>query len=390
MNKRLLGFSLVELMVAMVVALVTVYAIYQVFGSYEGQKRTTVGVGNAETNGKNSLYLLERDIRQAGFGLSSSTTASCTTFWTESSQFNQVFSTVPVTIVANSASTSSQELPVTLYVRYGDSIRGAASASVTTPMPTPSSEINVDSTNDLYAGDVVLGVSNGQCMLMQLTQVQASALKLQHQTGTGGAYNPKKTGSNYGYYCSGNCSGVSLAGLGAGAQIVDLGNAYVTAYSIASGQDPVLEESIYSGPSTNSTGPNLSPTPAPLIDNIINVQAQYGIAASGGGQSVECWTDATDNSNNNTASPCNQNWSSANLTPALAKQIKAIRIAVVARSPVPEKQPCTETTVMPYLPWSTSEQFDLSDSGAIANWQCYRYKVFSTVIPLRNVIWADM
>ncbi|MDA8093813.1 MAG: PilW family protein [Betaproteobacteria bacterium] len=394
MNKRLLGFSLVELMVAMVVALVTVYAIFQVFGGYEGQKRVTVGIGNAESNGKNALYLLERDIRQAGFGLTNSATANCLYIYGNSTTFAQTYSPIPATIV-DPNTTSSPRLPVSIYVRYGSSVVGGATTAVTIPMPNPSAEINVSSTNDIMVNDIVLGVTGNQCAVMQITHVQATPGKIQHDPNSG-TINPAS-----GNFVSGSSGApASFPGLVAGDSIVDLGQApdvtqYSIQYSSASGQgsaqDPVLQL-------LQLSGPNASATATPLIDNIISVQAQYGVAQPNVNQNnVVCWTNAVDNSSNNTAAPCDQNWSSSTLTPVLAKQIKAIRIAILARSPIPAKPQsngqCTATSVMPYLPWpdgSSYDQFDVSENGAITNWKCYRYKVFSTVIPLRNVLWANM
>lgn len=67
------------------------------------------------------------------------------------------------------------------------------------------------------------------------------------------------------------------------------------------------------------------------------------------------------------------------------QRIYAVRFAVVARSGLMEKpQPdgtCATTTANPV--WSGGA---INLTG-LANWQCYRYKTFETVVPLRNLLW---
>ena len=79
------------------------------------------------------------------------------------------------------------------------------------------------------------------------------------------------------------------------------------------------------------------------------------------------------------------------VTPATAaawNQLLTIRIGLVARSAQPEKPSgpgpaCDTTTTQPS--WSGGN-FNLS---ANANWMCYRYKVFETVIPVKNILWTQ-
>jgi len=81
----------------------------------------------------------------------------------------------------------------------------------------------------------------------------------------------------------------------------------------------------------------------------------------------------------------------------------AVRIALVSRSPLPEKpssgklsDPCDATTAEPQwtgTPWAGAPfnyrtRLDVSSSVAAPDdWKCYRYRVFETTIPLRNWIW---
>jgi type IV pilus assembly protein PilW len=62
------GFSLVEIMVGMVIALLGVIIIFQVFSVSEQVKRTTTSGGDALQNGAAALFSLERSLKGAGYG----------------------------------------------------------------------------------------------------------------------------------------------------------------------------------------------------------------------------------------------------------------------------------------------------------------------------------
>ena len=57
------GLSLIELMVALVIGLVTTLVIMQVFSVFEDQKRATTGSADAKTSDNIALYLIARDLQ---------------------------------------------------------------------------------------------------------------------------------------------------------------------------------------------------------------------------------------------------------------------------------------------------------------------------------------
>jgi len=71
------GFGLVELMVSMVIGLLGIIVMMQMFSVFEEQKRTTIGGDDALTSGAIALNGLQRDIEQAGWGLSSIKVLGC-------------------------------------------------------------------------------------------------------------------------------------------------------------------------------------------------------------------------------------------------------------------------------------------------------------------------
>jgi type IV pilus assembly protein PilW len=74
---RARGFSLVELMVAMLIALIGTIIIFQVFEVSEGIKRSTTSGGDAQQNGVVALYLMEHDLRNGGAGFNDVGFAGC-------------------------------------------------------------------------------------------------------------------------------------------------------------------------------------------------------------------------------------------------------------------------------------------------------------------------
>jgi type IV pilus assembly protein PilW len=128
-----------------------------------------------------------------------------------------------------------------------------------------------------------------------------------------------------------------------------------------------------------------------VAGNIVAVVAQYGIA-NAGSQSVNCWTDAVDKTS---ATDCSagKNWAAP--ADAEIRRIKAIRVAIVARSAqlIPKTNgACTTTTAAPvaWVDSTGSSTPPVIDLAGIPDWGCYRYKVYQTIIPVRNVIWGGL
>src|SRR5882672_11060200 len=71
------GFSMVELLVAMLIGLIGMIIIFQVFEVSEGIKRTTTSGGDAQQNAVIALYTMERDFKNAGMGFNDTTFAGC-------------------------------------------------------------------------------------------------------------------------------------------------------------------------------------------------------------------------------------------------------------------------------------------------------------------------
>ena len=65
-SQRVMGFSLVELMVAMTLGLLLMFGVVQVFDSTRQANRTNDALGQLQENGRLALSLITRDLREAG------------------------------------------------------------------------------------------------------------------------------------------------------------------------------------------------------------------------------------------------------------------------------------------------------------------------------------
>jgi type IV pilus assembly protein PilW len=120
--------------------------------------------------------------------------------------------------------------------------------------------------------------------------------------------------------------------------------------------------------------------PISIADNVVNLQAVYGVAATPTDPKVAEWVAPT--------AP----WDLANLTNGsaasadLIARIRAVRITVVARNAQWEKDPVSPATVVLFadLPAAARVTVNLTTDE-----RHYRYKQFDAVIPLRNMLIAS-
>lgn len=363
------GMSLVELMVGMLIGLIGIVIITHLYITNEEYKRSTTGAGTAQVNGAVALYTVERDIRMAGFGLNHSGALGCTCDTVANPGCSPVqyyhngtysyppgsstgalppLSFVPVLIVQGSGAADS------LTLLYGNAPERMLPGSLSESMPQPSSEFKVDGTAGFAINDLVLVTQGGTCMMTQITQVQTSASHLQHNPG-GSLWNP--------------VGGTSLMpAFTQGANLFNLGNPTWRTYSIASNRLQMSEviASISSGAAAVA-----------LVDDIVDLQAQYGKddGSVAGTTADDGVVDA---------------WSTTDPTSGTGwQQVIAIRVGLLARSPNyvrPEPGAnCDATTTQPT--WAGGSFAAKNFTTVTSEDRCYKYRVFETTIPLRNMIW---
>jgi len=353
------GFSLIELMVGMLIAIVSSIVVFQMFSVSERQKRTTTGAADAQSNGATAFYMIDRDVKMAGWGLEQGLIGGCNSLFTylddgaSAGPVNDLFASVTV----KDGGAGQDSINIQYYDNPSNDNFKLALTSLRSTMPQSSSELNVNSTYACDIGDLAIVSQGGNCTLMEITQVQPSSLKLQHNPGGTPTYNPPVPYQN--------ANGWPAYSTGASMQCFS--KLYRRTYDV---QGTTLRLSQPDAAWVMQT--------YEVVPHIVGMQAQYGIADAGS-QQVNAWVDATGA------------WASP-LPVASIRRIKAVRLSLVARSAEFEKPDttgvCATTTPAMVAGWSSWATFDTA--GFPADWQCYRYKAFESVVPLRNIIWANL
>ncbi len=356
---RQTGFSLVEIMVGLVIGLLVTLVIMQVFTVFEGQKRSTTGSADAQTNGSIALYTIQRDVQMAGFGL-------------------PVFDTVnpplrcdPSPTVDHDGDAATPNIDMfPLSITDGGTAAGASDDVAIRYSLTPTggipirllnaaNPVAVDNNLGCQNGDIVMVSQGASCVMTRVNEDDADLIA--------------------------DTTHITLAStppappLNIGSSLACMGNWNQFTYTIANNQ---LQRNDAS-----------SAVLTPIITGIVNIQVQYGISATADNNQVTRWVNATNTNSDGI------DWRSTATTPTVANRnrIKAIRIAVVARNGLMEKtnvtascSSITAATPTGLCAWegsaaSPAPTIDLSND---ADWQRYRYRVFETIIPLRNMIWS--
>lgn len=413
------GFTLVEILVGLTLGLLAIVIMYQVFAVFEGQKRTTTSGADAQTSGLMSLYSLERELRMAGYGLVYNNPVNDTTYegqmvcnWLRYADATDASPKadrlMPVLIEDGVGPNGSDRLTVT----FGTSGFAPAPALLSVSV-TESSDLVVKNAPDSGAGtnavfgnnDIVLigspqamtaSSADNTCTLVRVTGVtptgtdvtlaralaSTAALPQRYDSSSPPATLTKSDVATYSY----------AASAGAPSVAIKLG-------SVAAGQVPFVRNHYAINAASELQVRNLATNEAAVSigDGVVDMQAQYGLVAA---------TCAT-----NTAT-CNQvsAWTSATggwVAPSAGDiaRIKAVRVAVVTRSGQRERDPATlnclpfdgTTNVptssapcrawagdanAPTLPWTGTT--DWTDNGRF-----FRYRVYETIVPLRNMLWGN-
>lgn len=355
------GFSLIELMVGMLVSMVCVLAIMAAFTVYEGHKRTTTSANDAMQNGSFSLYEMERQIRSAGSGIINgsnyslwgcpiqATTAGSVVMPTTGKTLPAPFNNWPTTVRAIPALIySGGSSPDMIGIIGGNASYQAFNIAVST---TPSATaLTVGNNFGIQTNEYLLGpLTNGNCALAQVATVTGTT------NVTFSATNSASTGVQTAQY------------------VFDLGYSPIfTVFGVDTGSNTLDSYDLLERSGNVAT---------PIADGIVQIKALYGIHdGSTAGQTsnyIDHWVQPTGTW---AYSAINASQTSA-YTAAAA--IKAIRIAVVAQSRLLEKSTDYTTgssSLVLFKDLPTTLQYTVTTNPQ------YRYRVYDTVIPLRNAM----
>ena len=79
--KYMSGFSLVEVLIALVIGMLATIVVLQLFTDSENRNRTSSGSADAQSNGLMTLYQMQSNIQRAGYGINSTSLLNCNATW---------------------------------------------------------------------------------------------------------------------------------------------------------------------------------------------------------------------------------------------------------------------------------------------------------------------
>lgn len=322
------GFSLVEIMVGVAIGLIAVIVMFQVFAISEDRKQTTTAGGDAQNNAVIVLDQIQRDISRAGYGFAQFRLMGCNI------KLPSTATAIPLAPVIVYPSGSTSPIPAgdantdIIVIAYGNSDDQPDGYRIDAQSGTT---YTITGTSLLKSGDLVLVTPD----LCGSTTLSFGAV----QSATG--------------------STIKLSTSSTGSAMFNLGPApTVVVYAIRNGNLTICN--FMTNDCTSADSNNWQP----IAENVVSLRAEYGRDTTGTMDGVVDTFDQTVPAN-----ACA--WSRAS----------AIRFALTARSPKFEVSEVTSNAPS----WlSTSTPVNLTSD---ANWKHYRYKLFQTVVPIRNVAW---
>lgn len=377
------GFSIVELMVSVVVGLLALMFATRLIVNAEQSKAILLGGSDSMQNGMLALFSLSNDAAQAGWGLNDSLVAGCATSFIDSNGYllaPSLRNGVAVTPLAPVIIESNGAAPDRISFYTGSSGSAAGSLKLSAAY-TGGSTLTVPyaSPYGFAQGDVIVVAPEpvgGDCALAQLSALPAGGL-LSITAGAGNRFNP--------------AGGLPSAYAAGQARVFNLGPNGSLAFHSWSVQNGILLLR-----STDLAG--ASAQAVSVIDNVVSIKAQYGFDTrvianydpAVNGMQVGQWSGAMINADGDAETGGAGDF----------QRVAAVRLAVVARSKVAEKVDqntgkCNATTVKPVVfaskaPASVAAApvtVDVAVAGDSNDWQCYRYRVFETIVPVRNAEW---
>ena len=369
MKNKQKGFSLIELMIGMVIGLIAALVITNVLTQYEKQKRGATGSSDAQTNGAIALYNIQRDIESAGWGLPtfeeslspflcplSNVAANNTEINHDGVAGTPNIGLSPVMITDGTGTNGSDVISI----RYGNTMKSGGTVKVTNP---GTNLLRVDNNIGCTVGDAAIVMRQASPQFCQMTTVTAvSAPNILPFTVTLDATTaPAAVQINDTVACLGVWNEYQYAIGGAGTML----NQLTRTGALSAAVPPA------------AAVPNAAAVA--IVPDIVSMQAQYGVTAGLNNNVVTGYVDAAGGVWGPTVTRNNRN------------RIKSIRVAVVARSGLRERvavsQACTggAANLARVCIWNNSTDVDLT---ALADWANYRYRVYETIIPLRNVMWS--
>ena len=287
--RRHRGFTLVELMIAMLLGLIVIGGVISVFLAGQQTYRANEALGDVGDSSRVAFELLSRDFRGAGHsgcddtnGRVANVLNNATLWYTNWSLPLQAYDDASKDPAINTITGDGAPVPGTSSVLMLSTSNTDASVGSASGDPA-SFNINAASTQ-LATGDIIVVCDFDHATIMQVTSYTAGGTSVGHASGT--TVTPGNCTTGLGY--PGNCSGSN--------SYTFLPNAHIgllTASDWYIGTNPANGKSLYRvSVSYGATGASVS-APQEMVRNVTNMQINYlpsGGTTFGNAASIGNWS----------------------------------------------------------------------------------------------------
>lgn len=336
------GFSLIEVMIGLLIGMIAIIVMLQVFSLSEAHKRTTTGGDDAQNNGALALYAIQRDMQHSGMGANNFQLLGCNVLLRTGVTLNAIS---PVTINHASIPAAAKDAGTdTVLVVYGNPNGAGEGEKVEAQPATGTYTVSAAAATASAPG----AFATGDKVIAEV-QPRPSPCNLSIQTVS------SVTVANV-------VVGTGVAGMSGGI-LYNLGRSpKVNVYAVKGGNLVMCDYMTNDCGAAGNVGD--AAIWVPIGSGIVSMRAEYGRDTTA---IPNATVDTFDQSTPTTA--------------CLWSRVSAVRIALVGRSSNYEKDLVSQTAPT----WASgTATIDLSGD---TNWQHYRYKLFQTVVPLRNMAW---
>jgi type IV pilus assembly protein PilW len=383
------GTTLIELMVALAIGLILSIAIFSVMSIFEGRRRTLDAGADLDQTGNIALFQVDRWVRSAGTGLvqANSYAYGCKLFASNASgtilpapsfpapfaSVNKTVRMAPVMIL--SGATAPGASVAGLSTATSDVLMVMSSGTQNAQVPTlftaaaGTATLNLPNTLAFSASDIVLladtqpGTGNtiANCLVTQADPAVTSGANT--------------TMALSGTYYAASISTANVTDFSATGAAIGLGN-----LSSTTGQLPPSFQMIGVGDNNRLLAYDLLRTTAAplqeLAEGVFEMHALYGVDSVGDGL-VHSWVKADSGTYALSALTAGTPGAAA-----LLKTIRAVRVGLILRTALPEKNAVnTSTSIKLFADLPTAVQFTRTLGSTE---QVYRYRTLEETIPVRN------
>ncbi|MGE4243887.1 PilW family protein [Ramlibacter sp.] len=376
------GFSLIELMVGLAIGLFATLAVTQILVMSEGQKRATATGADAQVNGALALNHLQRVIAQAGYGFAA---APALLGCTVSAVFNGInYTSLPPFLEPIRITNGADAMPDTIRIFSSGKTSFSVPLRVLAPGYVPGNTAfpvasvrsvegpRVDATGTpVSPGDLMIAGTYTLTPTPTPTGTACEVFQVTSDPTTTVTVNRANDATKW------NAVNRPSGTYPADALLVNMGQPVDMTFSIVNQvTNPALAVR------TLRLAADSTPTydgPVELFPNVVSIQALYGKDTNADG-AVDLWDNTTPT------------------TPAGWQTLVAVRLAVLARSSQLERE--NITTAHPQ--WDVGSSVTVTGSAAcsgsqclefkvshLSDWRRYRYQIFETTVPLRNMLWNN-